>query len=253
MKDIFSIIPAFEPYTGKKYSILGSKIVFETLVLSLIELFFAGVITGIRSRRKEKKGAIKLIEEKFPVLNERLATAYDNRKENNIIVSDLIEGVVAGLQPIKPSELLNKKLLTIGIGVILLTASGSTYITTENVHTEWSPKDLSKVIEEVPFLSGNSDNSAEEDGGTSEENQSSEDIFGDPSVIVVEGTEVDLTIPSGTEMGFTNMEEGEENEGTFAQSETSDPEAKASQSYYENLPEGYKNIIQSYFEELAED
>lgn len=253
MKDIFSIIPTFEPYTGKKYSFLGFKVVFETLVISFIELFFAGLITGIRYRRKEKKGAIKLIEEKFPILKERLGTAYDNRKEDNIIVKDLIESVGTGLKLIKPSELLNKKLLKIGIAAVLLTSLTSVYITAQDVHTEISPKDLSEVIENIPFISGNSDNSAEEEGGTSEDKQSGEDIFGEPSIIVVEGTEVDLTIPTGTEMGSTSMEEGEKRDEAFVQSETYDPEAIASQSYYENLPEGYKNVIQNYFEELAED
>ena len=46
------------------------------------------------------------------------------------------------------------------------------------------------------------------------------------------------------------MAEGDEE---FVQSAAYDPEAIASQAYYDNLPEGYRSIIQSYFEELGEE
>jgi len=255
MQDVFSIINAFEPYTGIKYNFLGFNVLFETLGVVLIELLLSVIITVIRYTRKEKKDAIKLIEENFPTLNERLRTAYDNRNTENIIVKDLISGVIIDLIPIKPSSLLNQRLLIIGIGLMLLTGSGSTYIAVTDYHTGITPKDLPQVIEKIPLIS-NSNNDlyqVEENGGTSN-NESQENLFGEPAVIVVEGKEVDLKIPPGAGQGFTSQETGEQmNNDSFIQSGPVDPEAAASKAYYENLPEGYRNVIQNYFEGLAEE
>lgn len=256
MQDIFSIISFFEPYTGAKYSFLGTELVFETLGIILVEFVLALAITAFRHIRKEKKDAIKIIEEKFPTLSERLRTAYDNRDLNNIIVKDLLDKVTLDIKPVNSSALMDRRMLIIGIGALLLTASGSTYIAVTDYHTDITPKDLPEAMENIPFISDKDSGLLtleESEAGEKGNGEASEDLFGEPAVIVVEGTEVDLKIPPGAGQGFTIQEEGEEREDAFGQSAAYDPEAIASQAYYENLPEGYRNIIQDYFEELAEE
>jgi hypothetical protein len=252
MEDIFSIISMFEPYTGIKYDILGFKILFETIGIIIVEFLLSAIITAIRYSLKEKKDAIKLIEENFPALKERLRTAYDNRHTDNIIIRDLIGGVIIDLKPIEPLALLNKRLLTIGIGLMLLTGLVATILTTTDYHTDITPKNIQEVI--APDASDpNTDlYPVAENGGTSN-NESNESLFGKPEVIVVEGKAVDLTIPPGAGQGFTSQQRGNETNESFIQSDLVNPEAVASQAYYENLPDGYKNIIQSYFEEIAKE
>ena len=216
MEDIFSIISAFEPYTGIKYNFLGFRVLFETLGIILTELLLTAVITAVIYSRKEKKDAIKLIEENFPTLKEKLRTAYDNRNTENIIVKDLIGGVTIDLKPIKSLSLLNTKLLTIAIGLMLLTGSGTTYIEATDYHTDITPKDIPQVIENIPFVSDSNTDlyPVEENGGTSN-NDSQEGLFGEPAVIVVEGKEVDLKIPPGAGQGFTSKEEGDQTNASF--------------------------------------
>ncbi len=253
MEDIFSIISFFEPYTGIKYDFLGFKVLFETLGIILVELLLTIIITAIRYSLKEKKDAIKLIEEKFPALKEKLRTAYDNRNTDNIIVKDLIGGVIIALKPVESLSLLNTKLLTIGIGLTLLTGLGAMYIATTEYHTDISPKNIPQVI--APYVSGpNADlYPVEENGGTSNNESNNEGLFGKPEVIVVEGKAVDFKIPPGSGQGFTSEQEGNKTNESFIQSNPVNPEAVASQAYYENLPEGYRNVIQSYFEEMAKE
>ncbi len=253
MEDIFSTISAFEPYTGIKYNILGFNVLFETLGIILIEILLSVIITAIRYTNKEKKDAIKLIEENHPALKERLRAAYDNRNTENIIVKDLIGGVVADLIPIKPSSLLNQKLLIIGIGSMLLTGAGSTYIAVTDYHTDITPKYISQVIEKVPLSNSNNNlYSVEENGGTSN-NSSQDSLFGKPAVVVVEGKQVDLKIPPGSGQGFTNQKTGNQTNQSFTQSDLVSTDVNASDSYSDNLPEGYENVIQSYFEKLSEE
>jgi hypothetical protein len=252
MEDIFSIISIFEPYTGIKYDFFGFKVLFETLGIILVELSLTVIITAIRYSLKEKKDAIKLIEEKFPAFKERLRTAYDNRNTDNIIVKDLIGGVIIALKPVEPLSLLNTKLLTIGIGLTLLTGLGVMYIATTDYHTDITPKNIPEFVD--PYVSGSNADlyHVTENGGTSN-NESNKGLFGKPEVIVVEGKPVDFKIPPGSGQGFTSQQEGNKTNETFIQSDLANPEAVASQAYYENLPEGYRNVIQSYFEELAKE
>lgn len=253
MEDIFSIISIFEPYTGIKYDFLGFKVLFETLGIVIIELLLTAIITTIRYKLKEKGDAIKIIEEKFPILRERLRTAYDNRNNDNIIVRDLIGGVIITLKPVEPLSLLNKRLLTIGIGLTLLTGLGALYIANSDYQTGISPKNIPQAI--APYVPGSNTDlyPVEENGGTANNESSQEELFGEPSVIVVEGKAVDFKIPPGSGQGFTSQQEGNRTNESFIQSELVNPEAVASQAYYENLPEGYRNVIQSYFEELAKE
>ncbi|MCQ1536983.1 hypothetical protein FTO70_15150 [Methanosarcina sp. KYL-1] len=253
MQDIFLMLTFFEPYTGAKYDILGFEIVFETLGLLVVVFILSLAFTAIRHYRAEKKDAIALIEEKYPLLRERLRTAYDNREEDNIIVRDLIGSVVTDSKPVKSSAMLNRKKLAKNLFVIVFAVSLLIYVAETGYQPPFSPTDLDEVIEDIPFPGGSELFPVGENGGTAGEKEPGEDLFGEPAVIVVEGTEVDLKIPPGAGQGFTIREEGEERNETFTQSEAYDPEAIASQAYYENLPEGYRSIIQSYFEELAEE
>lgn len=251
MEDIFSIISIFEPYTGLKYNILGIKVLFETLGIILVEVLLAVTITTLRYRLKEKKDAIKLIEEKYPVLNERLRTAYDNRNTDNIIVKDLLGRVILDLKPVEPLSLLNRKLLTVAVGLMLLTGMSAIFIANSDYHTDITPKNIPQVI--APYAQGPNSNlyPVTENGGTANNESSQEGLYGKPAVIVVEGKAVDFKIPPGSGQGFTSQQAGNLTNASFIQSNPVNPEAVASQAYYENLPEGYRSIIQSYFEELA--
>ncbi len=254
MQDIFFMFDVFEPYTGAKYDLLGFETVFEALGMFLLAFFLALALTAIRRYRADKKDAISLVEEKYPLLKERLRTAYDNRELDNIIVRDLIGSVILDSKSVKSSAFLNRKKLAKNFFVIVCAVVVLVYVAETGYQGEFSPTDLEGVIEDIPFVSGSdSELFSLEDGGGTSEQEPTEDLFGEPAVIVVEGTEVDLKIPPGAGEGFTVQEEGEERDEEFVQSAAYDPEAIASQAYYDNLPEGYRSIIQSYFEELAEE
>jgi hypothetical protein len=256
MRDLFLMFSTFEPYTGAKYNILGFGIVFETLGLIFLAISFSLIFTVIRHYRAKKKDAIALLEEQYPELKERLRTAYDNRNTDNIIVRDLIGGVIIDSKSLKSSSFLDRKKLAKDLCIIVFVGSLLAYVAGTGYQTTISPTDLNEVIEKVPLISDSNKDlyPVEENGGTSNTSKNQEqELFGNPAVIIVEGTEVNLTIPPGSGQGFTSQEEGKQMNGSFTQSDLVNPEAVASQSYYENLPEGYRTVIRSYFEGLAEE
>lgn len=255
MRDLFLMFSIFEPYTGIRYNILGFEMLFETLGLIFLALFISLLLTAIRYHRAEKKDAISLIEEQYPVLKERLRTAYDNRKIDNIIVRDLVGSVIIDSKSVKSSSFLDRRKLTRDMLVIVFTLSVLAVIAGTGFQTNISPTDLDGVIEDIPLISDPNPDlyPVEENGGTSN-NESQEGLYSEePAVIVVEGKDVDLKVPPGAGEGFTSQQEGEQMNQSFSQSDLENPEAIASQAYYENLPEGYRSVIQSYFESLANE
>ncbi|AKB21194.1 hypothetical protein [Methanosarcina sp. WH1] len=255
MRDIFLMFRTFEPYTGVKYSIPGSEIVFETLGLIILAFTLSLILTAVRYYRAKKKDAISFIEEKYPVLRERMRTAYDNRDIDNIIVRDLIGGVIIDSKPVKSSVFLNRKKLAKDLLVTMFAVTVLAYVAHTGYQAPVGPLDMSEVIETIPFPGSGSDLvSVEENGGTSGDPQNNEGLFGEPAVIIVEGKEVDLKIPPGAGQGFMSQEDGEQRDNeSFIQSGLYDSDPIASQAYYENLPEEYRSVIQSYFEQLAEE
>lgn len=254
MRDLFLMFSAFEPYTGSKYNILGFGVVFETLGLVFLAFTLSLILTAIRHYRAEKKDAIALIEETHPVLKERLRTAYDNRNTDNIIVRDLIGGVIIDSKSVQSSSFFDRRKLAKELIVIVFAVSILAYVAGTGYQTALSPTDLNGVIEKMPLSNSNTNlYPVEENGGTSNNSSQENLLGGKPAVVVVEGKEIDLKIPPGSGQGFTSQETGKKKNESFTQSDLVDPEAAASDTYYENLPEGYRNVIQSYFEGLAEE
>ena len=255
MSVIFSMISAFEPYTGIEYHFLGFTFVFETLGTVIVEYLFATIITLILYKKKTRKDTIKLIEEKFPVLKDKLGTAYENRHTDNIIVNDLVNNVVATLKSVDSRSLLNIQLLKLFIVLTIVTGFSAVYMATSDYHTGISPESVAGII--IPSNSNSNDTTypVVENGGTTNNisDNTNSSLYGPPQVIVVQGKPVDLTIPPGTGAGFTNQQDTNQTNQTFIQSTPVDPSAVAAQSYYENLPEGYQGIIKSYFEQLDDN
>jgi hypothetical protein len=253
MRDLFLMFSVFEPYTGSMYNILGLGVTFETLGLIFLALIISLIFTAVRHYKAEKKDAIFLIEEAYPVLKERLRTAYDNRNTDNIIVQDLIGKVIIDSKSVKASSFLNRKKLAKNMFVILFAVSVLAYVVGTGYQTTISPTELNGIIEKVPLSSSNNNlYPVEENGGTSN-NSSQDSLFGKPAVVVVEGKQVDLKIPPGSGQGFTNQKTGNQTNQSFTQSDLVSTDVNASDSYSDNLPEGYENVIQNYFEKLSEE
>ena len=255
MADLFAMTSIFELYTSSTYQFLGYEIPFEAIGMMVAAVILSLIITAVLHIRDEKTDAINLIEEKYPLLNERLSTAYDNRSISNIIVDSLMKNVLDDVKIVRSSSLLNKKKFFIGIAAFVFASSIFTYVTVSGYHTDISPQDLPTIVENLPFISGE-----EQEGDKNElfplgdgEDGGDENLFGEPAIIVVEGKEIDLTLPPGSGVGFSIREEGETRTEEFQRSSPYDISVISSQAYYENLPEGYQNIIKTYFEEIAKE
>lgn len=245
---IFSSIKSFELYTGRQFHFAGFSVLFETIGLIVISLTVALIISLIIHKYSDKTNAIQIIESKYPQLSERLRTAYDNRNNSNIIVNDLINSVMEYAKNVKSLDLLNRKRFASSIMAVLVAVSLFSVITIYDYNTDIKPVDMSRNI------------FAPEDDRTSDElpvtdNQENDDknqenVQGETSIVVVEGEKIDLKLSPGSGKGFTNQQEGNDNQ-PFEPSSAYDINVISSKAYYENLPERYQSVIKQYFEEMA--
>lgn len=247
---LFSAMSTFEVYVGSEYGILGFQAGFESIVLFLLAFFFSLPIAVILHFRDRKINVVSLIEEKNALLNEKLSTAYDNRNVTNIIVDDLNHNVNEITVKLQPTNFLNKQRIYLGVICLFIISSTFIYITITDYHTDIKPP------QELLDYFGNGDPGSGPDLAIMEEtsdsgNQSEENLIGEPTVVVVEGKQVDLTLPPGTGTGFTQGEQANSTPEDFTPSSAYDISVISSSIYSEELPEGYESIIKQYFEEMA--
>ncbi|WP_298684291.1 hypothetical protein [uncultured Methanomethylovorans sp.] len=253
MEMVFGMFPALEVYSAASVSVLGAGISYPRIFLFLLSLAFGLLLTFILHIRDDKRDTIDVVEEKYPVLNERLSTAYDNREVDNIIVADLRENVIRASANVIPAAFFNKKRMYIGLFSLLVAISLLTYVSVSEYRISSTPEDLKDLLD--PLLPDNggdgSDLAVMEETSDDSGNGSEEDLLGEPSVVIVEGKQVDLTLPPGTGAGFTPGEQANTTPEDFLPSYAYEISTISSSIYSEELPEGYESIIKDYFEKMA--
>ncbi|WP_292463856.1 hypothetical protein [Methanolobus sp.] len=247
------IIRTFEVRAGTAYNVAGLSIAFETVVLLTISVLVSLVLTFILHRKDKKISTIELVEEKYPSLRERLRTAYDNISLDTIIANDLKQTVSSAVESVRSSMFLRKKRVNFGLIVLIASVLLLTFVTLNDIHADMTPEDWKGLVDNLPFVpdSSNGDDLVVIDDDP-QESAGTENLTGPSAVIVVEGTEVDLSLPPGSGVGF-NPGNDTEQDTDFVPSSSYEIDAISSDTYYESFPAGYESVIKSYFEKMAEE
>jgi hypothetical protein len=254
--DLFILtLRTFELYADSTYGPSGI-ISAGGLLLAAISILLAIILTFAFHYRDRKVLLIPFIEERFPVLQEKLRTAFDNRDVHNIISDDLMGNVLDITSKIDNSKLIEKKRLKKSIVLLLAVFIMFTTINVMDYRTGVTPDDINSLIDEIPFIpSAENGTSPDEqfplEGGEGDSGENSEDLVGETAIIVVEGEEVDLSLPPGAGTGFTESGDEESLPPEFESSSAYEVGRISSPAYYEQLPEGYESIIKEYFEQMA--
>ncbi len=251
MEMAFEMFPSLEVYSTASVSVLGASLSYPKIFLFMLSLAFGLVLTFILHIRDDRKGTIGIVENKYPMLRERLSTAYDNREVDNIVVADLQENVIRASSKVIPAAFFNKKRMYIGLFSLLIAISLLTYVSVSEYRISSTPQDIKDLLD--PLSPENPGSSLElmEESANNSGNQSTEDLIGEPTVVVVEGKKVDLTLPPGTGTGFTQGNQTNNTLDGFTPSSAYDISVISSSIYSEKLPEGYESIIKQYFEQMA--
>jgi hypothetical protein len=207
---IFSILYAIFIIINLEY-LLGKSSIPSSIPINIIPPAIAIIIALITStllHKKDKKtNVIRLIENKYPELKERLSTAYDNREESNIIVDSLKTFVSESMTSVSPSMLLSKGIIISKIMITIIFLAGMSYFslnpqgiqipqnTLDNVTKAITGEDQNNTgIIDITGIPENMDNIGAKGSG---------DIFGKPKIASIEGKNIDLTLYAGDNVGTT--------------------------------------------------
>jgi hypothetical protein len=243
------LIRSFEVRAGTNYSIAGLSIAFETVVLLTASALVSLLLTFILHIRDKKIRTIEMVEQKYPGLRERLRTAYDNIGLDNIVANDLRQAVSSAVEKVRPSVFLRRKRVNLGLIVLIASVLLLAFITLNDIHADMTPGDWENLL---PFAPDGPSDDLAEIGDDSNQSAATENLTGESAVVIVEGTEVDLSLPPGSGVGFNEGNETEQ-DTDFEASSPYEIDAISSDTYYESFPKGYETVIKSYFEKMAEE
>ncbi len=272
INQLFAFISFLEIYAGRTYYLYDIAISFDTAASIATVAIISLILASLLHFRKDDINSMDLLESRYSRLKDRLKTAYDNREKRNIVVSDLIKGVsedISGFnksgspaasnkkkETIQPSDLLNKKRIKVTVLILLALTSVLVYITATDTRTDFGPESIIEYGERIPFIPGinnDPDDPLPVGDDTTDETDTPELPDGERTIVVVEGKDVDLTIPPGGGMGFAREEEGEPQIFDFVPSSAHEVNVMSSPAYYEDLPDGYEGLIKAYFEEMSKE
>ncbi len=234
---------------------MDSLVVFTIayLAFSLINLpwyasFLVLLIYGaLHTYNSITRLTFNIVESKVPTLRERLTTAADNLDKDNEITQSLNEDVLKLLRDVKTSYFLSfgrltRQLMVLAIlsFIIIGTAAYNVQLLDYTKITSYLQESLSTITDyEIQ----------PEDIIFQEENQS-QDIFGNKSIATLGTKELDLHInPVMSDIDITKQKDRKPQE--FQEVAPKEISATTDKAYGESIPKGYQKIVKSYFKEIS--
>ncbi len=182
------------------------------------------------------KNIMKIIEEHYPFLKERLSTAYDNKEEKNVMIEDLARDISTDMDKVRYSSFISTKRLGIRVVIVLLLV---TIVLSSNII-------ISPLISEQITESFAPESKPDIMSGGSDAN-----IFGEPSFVRIGNETLGLIVYSGT---ASEQKLPGNNKQVFDYSQLFPMEeaiASSSQMYTEAIPVVYQQIVKNYFTNLT--
>jgi hypothetical protein len=192
-------------------------------------------------------------------LSEKTKTAYDNRNSDSVVMRSLAEDVKRRLSKVGAIDLINNRRLNFGDrSVPIFQAKAGAVILLLTFVAVFSQSQAGEEISPQPFkaLTDLRDRAAEifgeeelaEDGASAA--GISGEIYGKPSLAVLEEVNLELVLYPGSAAGFRSKET-DPMDRLFQTSEPGEGVAVPTDLYIESLPPQHREIIKRYFENLA--
>lgn len=233
------------------------------LFLKIDTRFAAGFAIAYFTYRLIKYFKFNIISEvvrRYPKLNERLQTAYDNISVESLIARDLRQRVSKDMDEIKyssffPARNISKKVLAIVCMAFIMIS-----LTFANVD-QYVEESIGKILPSSPSNGGSQVTQADKQINKTRVNRTriavpgedtgESNIWGEASIAKIEGENIDFKIYRGisSELGMRRAETELPEYGTSEQFPVS---AIASSEYEENLPKVHEEVIKNYFTNLSQ-
>jgi hypothetical protein len=204
-----------------------------------------GTIGATLLKRRKKADIFPLLG---PELSEKAKTAYDNRDVDNLPMRILAKELKVSLVGIKPLQILDKRrisnraIVTVILSVIAILLAQSEIVT---------PADFQSLVDLKDKAVGAFQTEPAAPPNTNSERNLSGNLFGNPSLAVLNENKLDLVLTPGVGAGSI-ARNTEPVQRVFQQSQAGEAAAVPSELYIESLPPQNKEIIKKYFTILSQ-
>ncbi|KAB3544643.1 MAG: hypothetical protein C5617_006980 [ANME-2 cluster archaeon] len=248
----------FARYSSYDFTLLEYPVRMKLLCTAAAALVPALVITALLYIRRKPASVIKSISDAYPMLKERLPTAYDNADSSGIVVDDLADGVSIDAGSVRRSAIISKKGLFLRMVASLALVSLLMFVSSPDAPRFITPEELESMI--TPPTDAEREEAADEAhqqqlmselGSESGSGSGDAEIYGKPSVAVIEGTNIELVMFSDAGVGHSSRRT-ESEPISFISGTVYAATPVSSETYIDRLPEENRDLIKQYFMEMAE-
>lgn len=194
----------------------------------------------ISLRNKFRKNTVVLIEEKYPELNERLRTMYDNKDNKNIILENLEESILTDIRKIKYSSFFDIKRIGTRIVIVLILVT--------LLISNWgiNPMYLGQKTDQRKLISPLASDSVNRD--------KDRNIFDENSFISIANDSMGLVVNRGSGYELNTKGTDIKNPAVYhAFPGDEDTSSAPSGSYSETIPVIYQQIVKNYFMNISKE
>lgn len=203
-----------------------------------------GTIGATLFKRRKKADVFPLLGQE---ISEKARTAYDNREVDTLPMQSLANELKVSLAGIKPMRILDKRQISYrAIVVVLLSVVAILLAQTEIV----TQADFQSLVDLKDKAVGAFQKEPPTSSTNSERNLSG-NLFGNPSLAVLNENKLELVLTPGIGAGSI-ARNTEPVQRVFQQSQAGEAAAVPSELYIESLPPQNKEIIKKYFTILSQ-
>jgi hypothetical protein len=182
-----------------------------------------------------------------PELSEIVKTAYDNRNTSTLPMQSLAREVKSRLGRVKSSQFLNWRRVHVRIGLTALLLGTAIFIAHSKISADISPADFQSISDLKDKALGLFQNQS---ASQNPKVNLSGNIYGKPSLAVLNETKLQLQLYPGAESGSIPVRSEPQN-NLFTQSQAGEVKAVPTELYIESLPAENREIIKRYFVMLS--
>jgi hypothetical protein len=203
-----------------------------------------GIIGATLLKRRKKTDLFPLLG---PEISEKARTAYDNREVDTLPMQSLANELKVSLAGIKPMRIIDKRQMSYrAIAVVLLSVVAILLAQSDVV----TPADFQSLVDLKDKAVGAFQKETPAPSTNSERNLSG-NLFGNPSLAVLNENKLELVLTPGIGAGSI-ARNTEPVQRVFQQSQAGEAAAVPSELYIESLPPQNKEIIKKYFTILSQ-
>lgn len=195
---------------------------------------------------------IRLVEKKYPELDEKLRTAVDHANVDGIVVDDLHQEVMADLQQVSTAAFFPRGETAYKTGLCILLCFAILFFASLNLPIDQF-KDLlkDKAQDVLNTVGAGGDTSfLSQAVGSGKGNP---DIYGERSIAQLGNKQLEVEIrPATFDLAMRNVRDAEDKPFEARTEFPSDIGLSSASTYEENIPKAHQEVVKKYFKTLSQ-